>query len=131
MTTTVSALALHAPCSIDLLELIANMVHPMDQSTSVNFQLRLTRSPRTNTTRLLAERSPGSSKSGQSILQERQLYLRLSLRRAGILGKYVKDHCRPINRRTPKYLFQVALLRGRKIVLKHDGVGINGETDIA
>jgi hypothetical protein len=127
MTTSGPALTLDLSGAINFLQLSTNVVNTIHQSTSIDFELSFTWAPCTYPTGLLGERPIGATKSRQSVLQQRQLNLGFTFRRASVLREDVQDYGRTIDGRATKYLFEVALLSGRKIVLEDDGVRVNDE----
>ena len=71
-----------------------------------------------------------ATESRQAIAQQRQLDLRLALERVGVLPEDVEDHRRAVDRGAAEQLLEVELLRGRQLVVEHDGVGVDGDTDL-
>ena len=104
---------------------------PVHEAAPVRFELGFARSARTDAAGLLGERSTLAPQTGQAVLQECELDLRFAFGRAGVLREDVQDHRGPIDRGAPEDLLQVALLGRREIVFEHDGVGVDGQTDLA
>ena len=101
------------------------------QTTAVGLELRLTRTPRADATRLLRQASGAAApQAGQSIAQERQLDLGFALEGVGVLGEDVEDHRGAIDRRAPEQLLEVELLSRRELVVEDDGVGVDLEADL-
>ena len=69
--------------------------------------------------------------SRQAVAQQGQLDLRLALECVGVLPEDVEDHRGAVDRRTAEQLLEVVLLGGRQLVVEHDGVGVDGEADLA
>ena len=67
----------------------------------------------------------------QPVAQQRQLDLRLALERVGVLGEDVEDHRGAVDRRAAEQLLEVELLGRRQLVVEHDGVGVDGEAQLA
>ena len=66
----------------------------------------------------------------QAVAQQRQLDLCLAFEGVGVLGEDVEDHGGSVDRGAAQQLLEVELLCGSELVVEHDGVGIDGETDL-
>ena len=71
-----------------------------------------------------------ATQARQAIAQQRQLDLSLALQRVGVLGEDVEDHGGSVDRRPAQQLLEIELLRRCQLVVEHDRVGVDGETDL-
>jgi hypothetical protein len=69
VATALATLTLHLACSINLLEFSANVMNALDETATIDFELGLAGTAGANATRLLGERSAGSSQARQPVLQ--------------------------------------------------------------
>src|ERR1019366_6563002 len=131
MPTARATVALHASGPVDLFQFAPDRVNSVHETTAVGLELGLARSPRADATGLLGQRAPGATKAWQAGLQECQFDLRFAFGRARVLSEDVEDHRGAVDRRSAEDLLQVALLGRGQVVFEHDGVGVDGETDLA
>ena len=130
MAAPLTTLSLHVSSTVDLLELLANVVNPVDEAAPVDLELSLTRTSRANTARLLGQRPARATQPRQSVLQQREFHLGLALGGARVLRKDVENDRRAVNGRATKYLLQITLLGGRQILLEDHRVGVDREADL-
>ena len=114
-------------CSAQLSQLALELRHAPQQPPTVDLELRLARSARSDAARLLAEALAPPAQSGQAVAQLGQLDLSLALLGARVLGEDVEDHGGAVDGRAPKDLLEVAALRGRQLVVEHNRVGVDLE----
>ena len=120
-------LALRVACSAQLSQLALELRHAPQQPPTVDLELRLARSARSDAARLLAEALAPPAQSGQAVAQLGQLDLSLALLGARVLGEDVEDHGGAVDSRAPEDLLEVAALRGRQLVVEHNRVGVDLE----
>ena len=106
--------------------------HPVLDAPAVRLELCLTRAPGANATPESAELDPAAPQPGQSIPVLGELDLHHPLAAGGVLGEYVEYQSHPIDNVTLEDLLQVALLRGRQLVVEDNHVdvertGLGGE----
>ena len=106
-------------------------VDAAQQAASVHLQLGLAGTSRADSPRLLAQPVAGAAQPRQPVPQLRQLHLHLALHAGGVLGEYVQDDRRPVDRRPAQHPLEIALLGGTQLVVEHHGVGIAVIGDIA
>ena len=106
---------------------------------AVDLELRLARAAgadagaarRRHAAGLLGQLRAPAPQAGQPVAQQRQLDLGLALLAAGVLGEDVEDHRGAVDGRAPEQLLEVVLLRGRELVVEHDGVAVDLEATLA
>ena len=105
---------------------------PAHDASSVDLHLRLAAAePRADAAALLGEvRALAASEARQSIAQQRELDLRLALLGPGVLAEDVEDHRGAVDRGAAEQAFEVELLGRGELVVEHDGVGVDRETDL-
>ena len=124
MAAAGAAAALQRPRALHLAQVRLELVHAPDEAPAVDLELRLSRAPGSDATRLLAQGGPAAAQAGEPVAQERQLHLRLALGTARVLGEDVEDHRRPVDGGATEQLLQVPVLRRRQLVVEDDGVGV-------
>ncbi len=131
MASPVTTLPLDPARAVDVLQLVSDVVDPVHESASIHLELGLARSPRADTASLLGERTTGAAKSGQPVLQKRELDLGLAFGRASVLGEDVQNDRGSVDRGASEDLLQVALLSRREVVLEDHRVRVDRQTDLA
>ena len=81
-------------------------------------------------TGLLSEGPPPAPQARESVPEEGQLDLGAALGGPGVLGEDVEDHRGAVDRRPPEQLLQVAMLRGRQLVVEDDGVRVEAAAQL-
>ena len=102
------------------------LVHAPHKAPSVYLQLGLARATGTDPARLLRQFNTSPPQARQPVAELRELDLDPALLSAGVLGKYVQDHSRAVDRGATEDLLQVARLGGRELVVENDRVGVHG-----
>ena len=132
------ALALRVAVLPDRLELGLELVDSSNETTPVDFKLRLARAarsdarcPRRHAARLLGQLRAFPAESRQPVLQQRELDLGLAFLAVRVLSEDVEDHGGAIDGRSPEQLLEVELLRGRELVVEHNRVRVDRQRDIA
>lgn len=88
---------------------------------AVGLELRLARSPGTDTAAQPRQGHTGANQPRQQILELRQLDLQLTFPRPGTRGKNVQDELRPVEYPAVKHAFEVAqLCRAQLVVEDHE-----------
>jgi len=135
---TTPALALGRAVPADVLQFGLELVDAPHQATSIDLELRLARSTRTDArragghaARLLRQLLALAPQTRKSVPQQRQLDLGLALLAVCVLGEDVENHRRAVDGRAAEHFFEVELLCRRQLVVEHDGVGVDGQRDLA
>ena len=102
-------------------------------ASAIDLELRLAAAePGADTAALLRQLGGGTTpQPRQAVAQQGQLDLRLALERVGVLPEDVEDHRGAVDRGAAEQLLEVVLLRGRQLVVEHDGVGVDTEAELA
>ena len=131
--TALALLALEVAGAVELLEVAIELADPPQDAPAVDLEPRLAAAEaHADAAALLGE--PGrraAAQSGQAIAQQGQLDLRATFERVGVLGEDVEDHRRAVDRRAAEQALQVVLLGRGQLVVEHDGVGVDGEAQLA
>ena len=88
----------------DLLQLPLQLEHALDESSAVDFELGLTRTPRSNHAGLLREGDASAPQPWEAVTQEGQFHLGLAFRADRVLGEDVQDDRGPGDRRASELL---------------------------
>src|SRR5581483_4587674 len=107
------------------LELIDTPLNP----PAVGFKLRLARSASADAAAELGHGFAPACQPRQQVLKLGELYLELTFPRPGVPGKDVEDELRAVENAAGKRSLQVAELRGRKIVIEEDEIGVSRSGD--
>ena len=120
-------------CRRQLLQVRLELGDPPHDAPAVDLELGLAAAePGADAAALLRQVGRrATAQARQPVAQQRQLDLRLALERVRVLGEDVEDHRGAVDRGAAEQLLQVELLRRRQLVVEHDGVGVDGEADLA
>ena len=121
-----AALALLAANAADIFQLLLNMANAAIDFAAIGFQLSFTGAAGADAAAELRHLDAASGQSRQQILQLRQFHLQLAFPSAGVAGEDVEDKLGPVENARIEFTFQVALLRGRELVIEDNQVGRGG-----
>ena len=93
---------------------------PFLHPAAIHFELRFARPARANSARLPRKVRPHSRQTREQILQLREFDLQPPFPTARALRKDVENELRAIQHFARKKIFQIAALRGRKLVIEND-----------
>ena len=126
-------LALQVAGAVELLEVAIELADPAQDPPAIDLEPRLAATEaHADAAALLGEPGRGAApQAGQAVAQQGELDLGAAFERVGVLGEDVEDHGRAVDRRAAEQAFQVVLLCRRQLVVEHDGVGVDGEAQLA
>jgi hypothetical protein len=99
------------------------MPHTAIDLPAVGFELRFTGTACPDAAAQLRHLHAAPSQSGQHVFELRQLDLQLSFARFRVPSKNIEDELRAINHALMQDAFDVALLRGRQVVVEENQIG--------
>ena len=110
---------------LDLAQVGFELVHPTNETATVDLELGLTRAPGTDTAALLGEGASARAKAREAVAQLGEFHLGLALLAAGVLGENVENDGGAIECRPAENLLEVVLLGRGEFVVEDDRVGID------
>ena len=112
---------LHGPLALEPGEARPQDLHPPADQPSVGLELGLARAAQPDAAFLPLEVGPAAHQPGRLVLELRELHLHLAFVRARTLREDVEDQAGPIDDAAADGALEIALLRGRELVVEdHD-----------
>ena len=105
-------------------EVAFELLHPAQQTPAVDFELGLTRTAGADTRTLLAQLETAAAQARQPVAQLRELDLHRAFLARRVLGEDVEDQRDAVDDVDREHLLQVALLRGRELVVEDHDVDV-------
>src|SRR5712692_8824278 len=104
----------------ELAELVLQNLYAVRDQAPVDLELRLAHSPeKAFASALPLQMRPAAHQPRRRVLELRKLHLELALVTLGALGEDVQDQTRAVDDRAAERLLQIALLRGRQVVIEN------------
>ena len=106
-------------------EVRVNFVDALLHAAAVGFQLRFAfAAAHADAAALPRKVAPETRQARQQMLQLRQFDLQFAFARAGALGENIQNQRRAVEHLAVEDFFQVAALRGGKLVVEDDGIDV-------
>ena len=100
------------------------LLHAAEEAPAVGLELRLTRTSRADATTLLAQRVTAAAQAREPVAELRELHLHHALLAACVLSEDVEDQRDTVDHVDVEQCFEVALLRGRELVVEDRHVDV-------
>ncbi len=126
-----AGLALHRPGLVELIEVALELGDPPQDAPAVDLELGLTGTPGADARALLAELDAATAQAGEAVAQLRELHLQHALLAGGVLGEDVEDQRDAVDDVALEQRLEVALLRGRQLVVEHHDVDVERVGELA
>ena len=130
-------LALRGACSTKAVEILLEPADAFEDPPAVDLELRLTRTagptspPRAPAGTLLAELLAAAAQTRQAVAELRELDLHHALLAVRVLGEDVEDQRDAVDDVAREQLLEVALLRGRELVVEDHEVDVERVRELA
>ena len=121
-----AALALLAAHAAHGFQIALELIDAALDATAVGFELRLAGSAGADAAAQLRHGFAAPGQPRQHVFKLRQLHLQLALAGARVAGKDVEDQLRPVEHAARQRGLKVAQLRGCKVVVEENQVGVGG-----
>ena len=119
-------LALLGADAADIFDLLLQVPHTAGNFAAIGFEFRFAGATGTDATSQLRHLDAMPGQAGHHVLQLREFNLQLAFASAGVAREDVEDELGAVDYAPLDDPFDIALLRGTKVVIKQDHVGING-----
>jgi hypothetical protein len=117
-----SAFAMKVPMLSNLLDLPLQRGNPMADLPAIHFQLRFTRTARSDSAAKPGEIIPVTRQSGESVCELGEFDLKFSFLRAGSSGEDIENQTRAVDNFRLEDFFQIFCLAGRKLLVENNEV---------
>ena len=124
-----AALALLAAHAADRFEIDFELVDATLNAAAIGFELGFAGSAGADAAAELRHGFAAAGEAGEHVLELSEFDLELAFARAGVAGEDVEDELRAVEHTAGQSGFEIAQLRGRKVVIEEDEVGLSRGCD--
>ena len=110
-------------------EVALELLHAAQQAPAVDLELRFTRTAGADARTLLAELETAAAQAREPVAELRELDLHRTFLTRRVLGEDVEDQRDPIDDVDREHLLEIALLRGRELVVEDHDVDVEALRD--